>query len=145
MIHLSLRRRICDDLGMRKELRGYDPTAVDAFLGRCLATPGVYRSRFPQLRGRIPGGRPVTPDEVRDVRFPTALWGYPIRAVDALLDELQAAVEVTTWRAPALPDAAEPAPRTIVLVDTEPGSLAHAGAHRPPAPRGSSPLPDRAP
>lgn len=130
---------------MRKELRGYDPSAVDAFLGRCLATPGVYRSRFPQLRGRIPGGRPVTADDVREVRFPTALWGYRIREVDALLDELQAAVEVTTWRAPELPAAAGQAPRTISLVDTERGSLAHAGGHRPPAPRGSSPLPDREP
>ena len=108
---------------MRKELRGYDPSAVDAFLSRCLATPGVYRSRFPQLRGRIPGGAPVTPDDVRDALFPQALWGYQIRAVDALLDELQAAVEVTTWRAPEQPAAAGPAPRTISLVDTEPTSL----------------------
>ena len=87
---------------MRREFRGYDPVAVDAFLSRCLATPGVYRSRFPDLRDLLPAGERVSAQEIRDVRFPSRLVGYPIRTVDALLDELAAAVERTTWRAPEL-------------------------------------------
>jgi hypothetical protein len=56
---------------VRKEFGGYDPASVDAFLSRCHATPGVYRSRFPQMRDVIPRGKPVTSEEIRDVRFPT--------------------------------------------------------------------------
>ena len=88
---------------MRKEIRGYDPVAVDAFLARCLATPGVYRSQFPLLSGRTPAGERVTPEEIRDVRFGTVFMGYPIRKVDALLDALADAVERTTWREPERP------------------------------------------
>jgi DivIVA domain-containing protein len=83
---------------MRKELGGYDPIAVDTFLARCLAHPGLQRSRFPELRGRAPSGERVTADDIRGVRFRKALLGYRIRVVDALLDDLAAAVERTSWR-----------------------------------------------
>jgi len=115
---------------MRKEIRGYDPEAVEAFLARCLATPGVYRSRFPQLRDLTPRGERVTAEEIRDVRFPKARLGYQIRAVDALLDELERVVELTRWRAPALESGAVRALRTISLVDTERESLARTAARR---------------
>lgn len=115
---------------MRKEFRGYDPVAVDAFLARCLATPGVYRSQFPQLRGLIPGGERVTPEEVAEVRFPSVLIGYAIREVDALLERLQAAVELTTWRAPELRRAVAGEARTISLVEAERGSLARTAGRR---------------
>lgn len=115
---------------MRKELLGYDPDAVDAFLARCLATPGVYRSRFPQLRGGVPRGERVTPEEIQDVRFPIRLVGYAIRVVDDLLDQLQEAVEVTTWRAPATPGGVVAALRTISLVEAERESLARTAGRR---------------
>ncbi|MBA2446193.1 MAG: DivIVA domain-containing protein [Nocardioidaceae bacterium] len=38
----------------------------------------------------IPTGRPLTADDVRDVRFSTALRGYRMDEVDALLSRLQA-------------------------------------------------------
>jgi DivIVA domain-containing protein len=104
---------------MRKEILGYDPRQVDAFLARCVATPGVYRSRYPQLRAVAPGGQRVTPDEIRDVRFDTALLGYRIREIDALLAELHEAVALTTWHAPGLPGEALRRPRTISLVEQE--------------------------
>ena len=100
---------------MRREVFGYDRPAVDAFLARCLATPGVYRSAFPQLRDRVPGGERVTAAEVREVRFRPAVLGYSIRQVDALLDELEQALERTRWQ-PPLPDAR---PHVISLVDAE--------------------------
>ncbi|MCW2668153.1 MAG: hypothetical protein JWO27_50 [Frankiales bacterium] len=83
---------------MRKEIGGYDPIAVDTFLARCLATPGLQRGRFPELRGLAPCGERVTAAEIRTVRFRKAVLGYQIRAVDALLDDLEHAVELTTWR-----------------------------------------------
>lgn len=115
---------------MRKEFGGYDPASVDAFLSRCHATPGVYRSRFPQMRDVIPRGKPVTSEEIRDVRFPTKLRGYPIRLVDDLLDELQAAVELTKWRAPTRPGTAASGARTISLVEAERASHARTAGHR---------------
>ena len=115
---------------MRREIFGYDRQAVDVFLARCLATPGVYRSAFPQLRGRVPGGMRVTADEVRDVRFGWTLVGYAIREVDALLDEVAEAVEVTRWRAPAPLAAAVQAVRTISLVEAEQASLARTAERR---------------
>lgn len=103
---------------MRKEILGYDPVSVDVFLSRCLATPGVYRSSFPDLRGRIPSGQRVTAEEVAAVRFRKRLVGYAIRDVDDLLDQLEHVISLTTWRAPTpLADAA--AARTISLVDAE--------------------------
>ena len=74
--------------GLHKEYRGYDPGRVDAFLARCLATPGVSRSRFPELRHLRPAGPPVTREEVDAVRFGQATWGYSIRRVDAVLDRI---------------------------------------------------------
>ena len=115
---------------MRKEFGGYDPEAVDAFLSRCHATPGVYRSRFPQLRDVIPRGKPVTTEEIRDVRFPSKLRGYPIRVVDDLLDELAAAVELTKWQAPGKPGGVATAARTISLVEAERESLARTAGRR---------------
>lgn len=109
---------------MRKEIRGYDPDAVDAFLARCLATPGIYRGQFPQLRDLAPRGQRVTAQEIRDVRFPKAHLGYQIRAVDALLDQLERAVELTTWRSPALESGAVQSLRRISLVDTPRASTA---------------------
>jgi DivIVA domain-containing protein len=115
---------------VRKEFGGYDPEAVDAFLSRCHATPGLYRSRFPQLRDVIPRGEPVTSAEIRDVRFPWKLRGYPIRVVDDLLDELAAAVELTKWQAPGPRGGAAAAVRTISLVEAERESLARTARRR---------------
>ena len=130
---------------MRKEFRGYDPADVDAFLARCLATPGVYRSKYPQLRGRTPSGPRVTAQEIRDVRFRKATWGYQMRVVDTLLDELADAVELTGWSAPGTTVAVAPMRRTIVLEDTAPASPGHGGEHRPQGPRVTIQLPDHAP
>ena len=115
---------------MRKEILGYDPIAVDAFLARCVATPGVYRSRFPELRGRNPSGERVTVEEIARVRFRKTALGYQIRAVDALLDELQAALELMTWRAPELRGATAQAARRISLVEAEQGSRDRIAARR---------------
>lgn len=115
---------------MRKVFRGYDTVAVDAFLARCLATPGVYRSRFPQLRGGIPRGERVTTEEIREVRFPLARVGYSIRVVDDLLDQLAAAVELTKWQAPGRPGGVAAAVRTISLVEAERESLARTAGRR---------------
>ncbi|MCU1624407.1 MAG: hypothetical protein JWL79_3252 [Frankiales bacterium] len=115
---------------MRNEIRGYDPVAVDCFLARCLATPGIQRGRFPQLRGLAPSGERVTPEQIRDVRFPKAALGYQIRVVDALLDELQAAAELTTWRATALRTVVTRDPRKVPLVDAERAPLVRTAESR---------------
>ncbi|MCU1599447.1 MAG: hypothetical protein JWO22_156 [Frankiales bacterium] len=115
---------------MRKEFRGYDPIAVDAFLARCLATPGIYRSRFPELRGRTPGGARVTPEQIRGVRFGKATLGYQIRVVDDLLDELEAELRITTAPEPVPAVEAVRALRTISLVEAERASLARTAGRR---------------
>jgi hypothetical protein len=115
---------------MRREIRGYDPVAVDTFLARCLATPGIPRGRFPQLRGLAPSGERVTPEQIRDVRFPKAGLGYQIRMIDALLDELQAAAELTTWRATELRTVVTREPRKMPLVDAEREPLARTAGRR---------------
>ena len=118
---------------MRREFGGYDPTAVDAFLARCLATPGVYRSQFPLLSGRTPAGERVTPEEIREVQFSKAVLGYPIRKVDGLLDALAETVERTTWREPeaAVNEGRALATlRVLSLVDAERRTLERPTARR---------------
>lgn len=115
---------------MRREIRGYDPIAVDTFLARCLATPGIQRRRFPELRGLVPSGERVTPEQIRDVRFRKVGLGYPIRVVDELLDQLQAAAELTTWRATELRTVVTREPRKVPLVDGERGPLARTAGRR---------------
>lgn len=48
----------------------------------------------------IPAGRPLTADDLRDVRFSSALRGYRMDEVDALLSRLQA--ELTAREGTAL-------------------------------------------
>ncbi|MCU1602394.1 MAG: hypothetical protein JWO22_3103, partial [Frankiales bacterium] len=100
------------------------------FLARCLATPGIYRSRFPELRGRTPSGGRVTPEEIRQVRFRKSALGYQIRVVDDLLDALAVELELTTGAAPVPAAGAAAAARTISLVEAEQGSLARTAARR---------------
>lgn len=120
----------CHHWSMRKEILGYDPASVDTFLSRCFATPGVYRSTFPQLRGRIPSGARVTPEDVASVRFRKRLVGYAIRDVDDLLDDLQQVISLTTWQSPAPPAGAAAEARTISLVEAEQASLARTAERR---------------
>ena len=122
--------RACHHWSVRKEILGYDPVSVDIFLSRCLATPGVYRSTFPQLRGRIPSGLRVTAEEVAAVRFRKRWVGYAIRDVDELLDQLQHVIGLTTWRAPTPLAEAVAAARTISLVEAEQESLARTAERR---------------
>jgi DivIVA domain-containing protein len=118
VIHLSQTRRSCQNRLVRREFRGYDPAAVDAFLGRCFGRAGLDPQRV------RPGfGVRLTADEIRGARFGKAWLGYPIRTVDALLDQLAEAAELTTLL-PATGAAAAQAPRRISLVDTEQESLA---------------------
>jgi DivIVA domain-containing protein len=98
---------------MRKEFRGYAPDQVDVFLARCLATPGISRSHFPELRHLTPAGAPVTVADVEAVRFGQATWGYPIRRVDDLLDRLAGTLAVSAHR-PATRSLSTPAPWLLV-------------------------------
>jgi DivIVA domain-containing protein len=104
---------------MRRELLGYNRDQVDSFLARCLATPGVYRSRYPQLRARTPDGERVTADEISDVRFAMSLIGYRIREVDSLLEDLYEAVERTTWAAPEIDLTTASLTRSVALQESE--------------------------
>ncbi|MFN2539662.1 MAG: DivIVA domain-containing protein [Mycobacteriales bacterium] len=86
--------------------------------------------RHPQLQGLSAAGEPVTAEEIAGARFRSTLLGYPIREVDDLLDELQAAVEVTRWRAPAPPDEAAAEARTTSLAEAERASHDRTATHR---------------
>jgi DivIVA domain-containing protein len=94
-------------------LRGYQRSAVDAFLVRCARALGARLADFPELapHGRsLRDAEPVTAHDVRDVRFPVVLRGYDLAAIDLLLRRVQAALAED---APAPAWAGEPVPPAI--------------------------------
>lgn len=76
-------------------LRGYDRAEVEEFLTRCAHTLGERVRRVPRLAGllcRPRTGAPLRPRDIELAQFHVRARGYDIEQVDALLDDVTAAL-----------------------------------------------------
>lgn len=83
-------------LGLRVVLRGYDRAEVEQFLAHCAHSLGPRVSQVPRLVGllcRPRTGAPLRPRDVELAEFHLRARGYDVSEVDALLDEVLAALD----------------------------------------------------
>lgn len=107
---------------LRTALNGYERSAVDAFLRRCVRSLGPGAAALPELAAVRPAesGPRLDAGDVRAARFDVVLRGYDAAQVDALLQQVAAALPDERQR-PAWPDDAVPvagAPSTPPLRTT---------------------------
>jgi DivIVA domain-containing protein len=102
---------------VRTARRGYDKRAVDAFLRRCAGTLGPRAAQVPGLTDVDPdaGSPRLDASDVRTARFPVVLRGYDLAEVDALLEQVAAALPGGERAWDDVPTGAVPEAEPLVL------------------------------
>jgi DivIVA domain-containing protein len=119
-------------------LRGYRPREVRRLLQRAAADLARLRNGLGAMGPDDP--RPLTPEEVEEVRFQPAIGGYEMDEVDEFLDQLVIELE-RAGREPLRPPSALPAPPLPPPPPTATPRPPPVAATPPPVIPGPAPMP----